>query len=172
MRDTFTKYTYDNLSRLEKIEDANTKVTQFEYGEFNRPTATILPLGQRNRIDYNKFGQVTAATDFNGSKIDYSYDPFGRLNGKSFTDPSISDVSYTCDRVTLGLATATDGRGLTRYACDNYDRLATITTPDLKTVAYGYDLLNNITSLTPGPGTTTYGGDFRQFFPICRGTAR
>jgi YD repeat-containing protein len=42
----------------------------------------------------------------------------------------------------------TDGRGVTQYAYDTRDRLKTTTTPELKTVGYGYDLLNNITSLT------------------------
>ncbi|TAE40439.1 MAG: DUF4114 domain-containing protein [Oscillatoriales cyanobacterium] len=159
LQDTFTKYVYDNLSRLQKIEDANTQVTEFKYDEFNRPWQTILPLGQSNRTDYNKFGQVTATTDFNGSKIDYSYDPFGRLDGKNFTDPGIPDVSYTYDPLTLGLATVTDGRGITRYGYDNYDRLQTVTTPDQKVVQYGYDLLSNITSLVTPTGTTTYGYD-------------
>ncbi|WP_377479990.1 MAG: polymorphic toxin-type HINT domain-containing protein [Microcoleus anatoxicus] len=159
LQDTFTKYVYDNLSRLQKIEDANTQVTEFKYDEFNRPWQTILPLGQSNRTDYNKFGQVTATTDFNGDKIDYGYDSFGRLNGKNFTDPGIPDVSYTYDPVTLGLATVTDGRGVTRYGYDNYDRLQTVTTPDQKVVQYGYDLLSNITSLVTPTGTTTYGYD-------------
>ncbi|MCC3416220.1 MAG: hypothetical protein JGK05_32030 [Microcoleus sp. PH2017_02_FOX_O_A] len=159
LQDTFTKYVYDNLSRLQKIEDANNKVTEFKYDEFNRPWQTILPLGQSNRTDYNKFGQVTATTDFNGDQIDYSYDPFGRLDGKNFTEPGIPDVSYTYDPVTLGLATVTDGRGITRYGYDNYDRLQTVTTPDQKIVQYGYDLLDNITSLITPTGTTTYGYD-------------
>ena len=159
LRDTFTKYTYDNLSRLKKIEDANKKVTEFEYDDFNRPTTTILPLGQRNRTDYNQFGQVTATTDFNGDKIDYSYDSFGRLKDKRFTDPSIGDVFYTYDPVTNGWETVRDGRGITRYGYDNYDRLETVTTPDKKVVRYGYDLLNNITSLVTPNRTITYGYD-------------
>ncbi|TAE47304.1 MAG: hypothetical protein EAZ88_25620, partial [Oscillatoriales cyanobacterium] len=60
---------------------------------------------------------------------------------------------------TLGLATVTDGRGITRYGYDNYDRLQTVTTPDQKVVQYGYDLLSNITSLVTPTGTTTYGYD-------------
>ncbi len=57
------------------------------------------------------------------------------------------------------MRTVTDGRGVTQYAYDTRDRLETTTTPDLKTVGYGYDLLNNITSLTTQAGTTTYGYD-------------
>lgn len=154
-----TKYTYDNLARLTEIKDANQNVTKFEYDDFFRPTATILPMGQRNQTVYDKFGQIVSETDFNGDTINYTYDTLGRLNQKTFTDPRISPVSYTYDPVTSQLRTVTDGRGVTQYAYDNYDRLQTTTTPDLKTVGYGYDLLNNITSLTTGAGTTSYGYD-------------
>lgn len=139
------------------LEDANKNVTSFEYDEFSRPKTTTLPLGQKNLTVYNKFGQVTATTDFNRDTINYSYDSFGRLDGKTFTDPRIAGVSYTYDPVTTNLATVTDGRGVTRYGYDNYDRLETITTPDQKVVKYGYDLLNNITSLVTPAATTTYG---------------
>ena len=159
LQDTLTEYTYDNLSRLKQIEDANDNVTSFEYDEFSRLKATVLPLLQRNLTVYNKFGQVESATDFNGSRINYSYDSFGRLDGKTFTDPRIAPVSYTYDPVTTNLATVTDGRGVTGYGYDNYDRLQTITTPDQKVVQYGYDLLNNITSLVTPAGTTAYGYD-------------
>ncbi|MEZ2277233.1 MAG: polymorphic toxin-type HINT domain-containing protein [Microcoleus sp.] len=154
-----TKYTYDNLARLTETKDANQNITKFEYDDWFRPTATILPMGQRNQTVYDKFGQVVSKTDFNGDKINYTYDTLGRLNQKTFTDPRISPVSYTYDPVTSQLRTVTDGRGVTQYAYDTRDRLKTTTTPDLKTVGYGYDLLNNITSLTTGAGTTTYGYD-------------
>ncbi|WP_228055720.1 putative Ig domain-containing protein [Lusitaniella coriacea] len=159
LEETLTQYTYDNLFRLKQIEDANQNVTSFEYDAFNRPTETVLPLGQRNRTDYNSFGQVTAATDFNGDTINYTYDSYGRLENKTFTDPRISPVSYTYDPVTLGLSTVTDSRGVMQYTYDNYDRLETITTPDQKTVGYGYDLLNNLTSLTTPANAITYGYD-------------
>jgi RHS repeat-associated protein len=154
-----TKYTYDNLMRLTEIKDANQNVTKFEYDEFFRPTATILPMGQRNKTVYDKFGQILSETDFNGDTINYTYDTLGRLDKKTFTDLIISPVSYTYDPVTSQLRTVTDGRGVTQYAYDTRDRLKTTTTPDLKTVGYGYDLLNNITSLTTQAGTTTYGYD-------------
>ena len=154
-----TLYTYDNLARLTEITDANKNVTKFEYDDFFRPTATILPMGQRNQTVYDKFGQILSETDFNGHTINYTYDTLGRLDTKTFTDPRISPVSYTYDPVTSQLRTVKDGRGVTKYAYDTRDRLETTTTPDLKTVGYGYDLLNNITSLTTQAGTTTYGYD-------------
>ncbi|MCV3217127.1 polymorphic toxin-type HINT domain-containing protein [Plectonema radiosum NIES-515] len=154
-----TKYTYDNLARLTEIKDANQNVTKFEYDAFYRPRATILPMGQRNQTIYDKFGQVVSEKDFNSDTINYTYDKYGRLDRKTFTDSRIATVSYTYDPVTSLLLTVNDGRGVTQYSYDQRDRLKTITMPDLKTVGYGYDLLNNITSLTTQAGTTTYGYD-------------
>lgn len=116
-------------------------------------------MGQRNQTIYDKFGQVVSEKDFNGDTINYTYDKYGRLDRKNFTDTRIATVSYTYDPVTSQLKTVTDGRGVTQYDYDQRDRLKTITMPDLKTVGYGYDLLNNITSLTTQAGTTTYGYD-------------
>jgi RHS repeat-associated protein len=116
-------------------------------------------MGQRNQTIYDKFGQVVSEKDFNGDTINYTYDKYGRLDRKNFTDKRIATVSYTYDPVTSQLKTVTDGRGVTQYSYDQRDRLKTITMPDLKTVGYGYDLLNNITSLTTQAGTTTYGYD-------------
>lgn len=48
---------------------------------------------------------------------------------------------------------------MTKYTYDQSDRLAQITHPDQQFVRYGYDLLDNITSLTTSAGTTSYGYD-------------
>lgn len=154
-----TTYIYDNLGQLIETEDANENVTKFEYDDFYRPTATILPMGQRNQTVYDSLGQIVSETDFNGDTINYSYDGLGRLYQKTFEDPRIAPVSYTYNPVTSQLQTVTDGRGVTQYAYDSRDRLETTTTPDNKKVGYGYDLLNNITSLTTEAGTTSYGYD-------------
>jgi RHS repeat-associated protein len=159
LKDVITKYRYDNLNLLREISDANNNVTKYEYDDFYRPTATILPMGQRNQTVYDKFGQIVSETDFNGDKINYTYDVIGRLDRKTFTDSRVATVSYTYDSVTSQLRTVTDGRGITKYDYDTRDRLKTITMPDQKTVGYGYDLLDNITSLTTQAGTTTYGYD-------------
>jgi len=82
-----TKYTYDNLARLTEIKDANQNLTKFEYDAFFRPTATILPMEQRNQTAYDKFGQIVSETDFNGSTINYTYDTLGRLEKKPSQTP-------------------------------------------------------------------------------------
>ncbi|ELS34813.1 MULTISPECIES: polymorphic toxin-type HINT domain-containing protein [Pseudanabaena] len=154
-----TTYTYDNLARLTAVTDANQNVTKYEYDAFYRQTATILPMGQRNLTVYDKFGQTVKTTDFNGDSINYAYDAIGRLANKTFTDSRVATVSYTYDAVTSQLKTVTDGRGVTSYSYDQRDRLKTMLTPDQKSVTYGYDLLNNVTSVTTQASTTNYSYD-------------
>lgn|GEM_PF-6781018 len=114
----------------------------------------------RVKTETNELNQTTTyETDFNGDTINYNYDTIGRLDRKTFTDSRVPTVSYTYDPVTSQLKTVTDGRGVTKYDYDTRDRLKTITMPEQKTVSYGYDLLDNITSLTTQAGTTTYGYD-------------
>jgi RHS repeat-associated protein len=151
-----TKYTYDNLGRLTEAKDANQNTTKYEYDAFYRQTSTILPMGQRNLTTYDKFGQVVKTTDFNGDSINYGYDAIGRLANKTFTDSRVNPVSYTYDPVTSQLRTVTDGRGVTQYNYDARDRLKTMIMPDSKSVTYGYDVLDNITSVATQASTTTY----------------
>ncbi|WP_414573235.1 putative Ig domain-containing protein [Nostoc sp. CCY 9925] len=153
---TRTNYTYDIYGRLTAVEDANENVTQYEYDLFNRQVATVLPMGQRKQTDYNNLGQVESYKDFNSDIINYAYDQYGRLDTKSFSNPSMAAVSYTYDPITSQIATVTDGRGVTRYGYDNYDRLASITNPDGQAIGYGYDLLGNLTSQTTSAGTVNY----------------
>jgi RHS repeat-associated protein len=154
-----TQYTYDTLGRMAAMTDANQRKTEFEYDAFNRVVADKLPMGQLNKSVYNKYGQMVAATDFNNDTINYQYDGYGRLNRKSFTDARISAVTYTYDDVTSQLKTVTDGRGITAYDYDGRDRLAKITQPDTQYVQYGYDLLDNVTSVKTKVGTTNYSYD-------------
>jgi RHS repeat-associated protein len=154
-----TKYDYDTLGRMVAMTDANQRRTEFEYDAFNRVVADKLSMGQTNRSVYNKFGQLESATDFNGDRINYRYDAYGRVDQKSFTDTRVATVGYTYDDVTSQLKTVTDGRGVTSYGYDGRDRLAKITHPDTQYVEYGYDLLDNVTSVKTNAGTTSYGYD-------------
>jgi RHS repeat-associated protein len=151
-----TNYTYDIYGRLIGVEDALQNRTQYEYDNFNRQTATILPMGQRNKTVYNNLGQVVSSKDFNGDIINYAYDQYGRSANKSFSNPTIATVSYSYDPITSQLATVTDGRGVTRYSYDNYDRVASITNPDSQVINYGYDVLGNLTAQTTSAGTINY----------------
>ena len=154
-----TNYRYDNLGQLIEIEDANRHATGFEYDDFGRMVATILPQGQQDLNVFDNLGFLSSYTDFNGDTINYNYDGFGRLKEKTFSNPDIANVAYNYDPVTSQIIAIADGRGTTNYEYDLRDRLSEITMPDGKTIAYGYDVLNNVTSLTTDSGTTSYSYD-------------
>jgi len=151
-----TGYSYDNLGQLIEIEDALNRATSFEYDDFGRVVATVLPLGQRDLNVFDNFGLLSSYTDFNGDTINYNYDGFGRLQGKTFSNPDVAPVSYAFDPVTSQIVKVTDGRGDTVLEYDLRDRLSKITNPDGKSIAYGYDVLDNMVSLTTEAGTTEY----------------
>jgi RHS repeat-associated protein len=154
-----TSYRYDTLGRLTEVADPNQNVTQYQYDAFNRTVATLLPMGQQDHTVYDKFGLTKSYTDFNGDSIFYNYDQYGRLGQKTFSKANMAAVAYSYDAVTSQLVGVTDGRGTTRYAYDARDRLATVTNPDGKSVGYGYDVLNNLTSLTTEASQTAYSYD-------------
>lgn len=154
-----TIYGYDNLGRQTLFEDANGNKTTYEYDTFNRKVATNLALGQRSTTIFNNSGQVANTTDFNGNVITYGYDLYGRLATKSFSDPSVATVGYTYDPVTSQVKTVADGRGVTQYTYDQWDRLQTTIMPDLQSITYGYDVLDNLTSVTTSAAITNYSYD-------------
>ncbi|WP_375492777.1 RHS repeat-associated core domain-containing protein [uncultured Nostoc sp.] len=154
-----TNYTYDNLGRLTQFEDANHNKTTYQYDAFNRQVATNLPLGQRSTTTFNNFGQVANTKDFNDDVITYAYDQYGRLANKSFSNPLVATVSYTYDPVTSQVKTVTDGRGVTSYGFDSYDRVNLISNPDGQTVSYTYDVLGNLKTLTTSASTVNYSYD-------------
>ncbi|ELS32847.1 MULTISPECIES: putative Ig domain-containing protein [Pseudanabaena] len=154
-----TIYGYDNLGRQTLFEDANGNKTTYEYDAFNRKVATNLALGQRSTTIFNNFGQVAKTTDFNGNVITYAYDLYGRLANKSFSDPRVATVGYTYDPVTSQIKTVTDGRGVTTYSFDSYDRVNLVASPDGQTVGYSYDVLGNLKTLTTAANTVNYAYD-------------
>ncbi len=141
------------------MEDANGHITHHTYDAFDRPGFTTLPLGQQSSMGYNGLGQMTHQTDFNADTLNYAYDRYGRLNQRTFGNSQIPAIGYNYDPITSQITNVTDGRGVTGYRYDSRDRLEQITRPDGQTVRYGYDLLDNITSVTTAASTVNYGYD-------------
>ena len=151
-----TTYGYDNLGRQTSLIDANGNKTTYKYDAFNRKVGTTLPLGQSSTTVFNNLGETASTTDFNGNVINYTYDQYGRLASKSFSNPRVATVSYTYDPLTSQVKTITDGRGVTTYGFDSYDRVNSITNPDGQTVGYVYDVLGNLTTLTTSNSQFNY----------------
>jgi len=84
-----------------------------------------------------------------GATHTFSYDELNRLILRSFADGTT--VKYVYD-LEGNLATMTDGAGATRYTYDSMNRLATVTTPNGKSVQYTYDAAGHQSSVTYADG--------------------
>ena len=180
-----TAYAYDEQGRLIAQTDAANRTTRFEYDRMGRRTRRTLPLGTSETYSYDAAGQLASSTDFRGKTTAYAYDVMGRLLSKT-PDPSLGQPAVTFTYTAAGQRrTMTDATGVTTYTYDARGRLLSKATPqgtldyaydtagNLLTarssnpgglsVAYSYDALNRLSSLTDerlaSGGTTSYAYD-------------
>jgi RHS repeat-associated protein len=170
------------LPLLASVTDANGHTTRFGYDVMGRRISRVLPGGQTETYGYDAAGNMTSKTDFNGKTTTYTYDDANRLTAKvpdaSFDAPGVA-FTYSATGMRL---TMTDASGDTAYAYDERDRLVEkagpvgtlgytydahgnltaiqSATPGGLSLAYTYDVLNRLQSVTDArAGTTTYGYD-------------
>jgi YD repeat-containing protein len=164
----WTEYGYNEQGQLIYQEDANDHRTYYEYDSLGRRSATILPLTQRSSMTYDEVGNLKTMTDFNGHTIAYVYDAQNRLTEKQFADGSKVQYGYLRNglqdtvtfRNSVGLVTS-----FYDYDYDVRDRLVKRTDSIdgvARSIAYGYDIASNMTSVTTASGITTYSYDERN----------
>ncbi|HEY2176527.1 MAG TPA: RHS repeat-associated core domain-containing protein, partial [Mycobacteriales bacterium] len=107
---------------------------------------------------YDPAGNLSTLTT-NGGKATYGYDAANELTAITYSNPATgyaaaSNVSYAYDAD--GMRTSmSDGSGTTSYSYDSLERLSSTTNGAGATIGYGYDLDNEITSITyPGRSQT------------------
>lgn len=134
--------TYDadgNVIRLEVDDltgDDVTRVSTWEYDDFNRPIRTVDADGNETTKNYDRFGNETTVVDANGNRYDYAYTARNSLsevrlrNYKGDGGPSVEDYLV-----------------LHTYSYDFAGRMASDTDAmgrRLEYLYYGDDLLNKI----------------------------
>jgi RHS repeat-associated protein len=114
-----TRYTYDEVDRLESEIDALGRVTSYTY---------------------NDDSTVATRTDARGLVTEYTYDAAKRLQLVEYMDGEtlVDDVDYNYDDVGNRISMV-DATGTTSYVYDDLNRLTSVTFPGPKTVAYRYD---------------------------------
>ena len=141
-----TKYTYDALDRLIKIEDTNGNIRTLTYDKAGR-NLTISDLHHKNDSTYkiltyaynNK--HITSETKPDGTTISYTYDGLGRLLTDSSSTTTGVDYTYTYD------------------TCDGTEykgSLCKVVGLDGVTVAYKYDKEGNVLEETKTIDSTAY----------------
>ncbi len=118
---------------------------------------------------YDAAGNLSTLTT-SGGKASYGYNGANELTSITYSNPAsgysaAANVTYTYD--SDGNRTSmSDASGTTTYNYDSLERLSSITNGTGTTVAYGYDLDNEVTSITyPGRNQTvsqTYDGAGRE----------
>ena len=178
-----TVYSYDTLSRLTNIKDANAKDTAYQYDDRDQLRFVTDPTGLITEYQYNELGQLTALKspdtgtteytyDLTGNRktqkdarnitVSFSYDELNRITSKTYPDTTLN-VSYTYNSGTnaIGkLSTMTDQEGVTSYGYDergNQVARNRLTNGQSYLTSYGYDLNDRLISVTnPGGRVVSY----------------
>lgn len=141
-----TSYQYDILGRV--VTRTNTVTvpvggpvaltTHFGYNDAGRMTSTTYPSGEKIHYTLDGAGQVSAVhrQETTTSALvpvatGLEYEPYGPLNGLTYGNALVLDRNYDLD-----------------------GRLATQVVAGKQDITYGYDLLNNIETITDGVDAT------------------
>lgn len=140
-------YGYDSLGRVTSEEDADSHTTTYTLDGDGNVLTTQIPGGN------------CAAGPPTGC-ITNTYDADSELKTVTHSDgttPNVSNLTYDGDGRRL---TMTDGTGTTTDAYDSLGRLTSNQNGAGVTVGYGYDLKDQLTTITyPGSHVVTYGYD-------------
>jgi RHS repeat-associated protein len=137
-------YDYDNVGRIIEVTDADNHTTAYSYDDAG------------NVLTKQDPGGSCTVTPYAGCTT-YTYDVADELTDITYTDPATSDVTditYDDDGQRVAM---TDGTGTSTWAYDSLHRVVSTNDGANKTVAYGYNLNNAVTSIVyPGPRTIAY----------------
>jgi RHS repeat-associated protein len=137
-----TNYTRDNVGNLKTIQDS---------------------LGTRTST-YDDINRLRSISSSAGGTLSYDYDNADNMTSSQSPDSSATQTYDGSNRVT-GTTTTTQGIAKTvSYGYDVNDNLTSITYPNSLTVNYGYNSLNQVTSVSG------FGGDIHNIIYNTSGT--
>ena len=142
-----TKTSYDADGNVATTTNASGQVTTSSYDPLNRLASNTDPLGHSTTKTYDLDGNLLTTTDASGRITTNAYNAGNKLMSVSYSDGITPDVTYTYDADGRRLS-MTDGTGTTSSVYDSLGRLSSTTNGAGATVGYGYDLNNDVTSIT------------------------
>jgi RHS repeat-associated protein len=138
---------YDAGGRITSQTDANRHTTRYVRNLLERPVETIDPLERKTSEEYDAAGNLKSLTDPAGRTTSYEYDAANRPTKVSYSDGITPTAEFGYDR-DGNVTSMSDGTGESSYAYDLLDRLTEATDGHGSTVAYEYDLGEELKKLT------------------------
>jgi RHS repeat-associated protein len=160
-----TQFSYNPLSQLTSVTNANLETTRYEYDRLGNQTRLVYPDSTAMAKQYDELGRLTkqidplnnASTfyydgngnrakliDRKGQPFTYTYSNRGLLTQKASPTDTIA-FTYNPDGSRKSM---TDSTGTTSYAYKATGELQQITYPDSKTISYDYDVRGNRNHMT------------------------
>jgi RHS repeat-associated protein len=134
-----TLFGYDELHRLETVEDAEERIVSFGYDGANRVTSTNLPDGKAVGFVYDDNGNVTQVTPPGRPAHVFTYTPRNQLQ-------------------TYVLPDAGSGTAVEERIYDHSKRLEEVRRPDGKVIAFEYkDGSDRLEKIVSPRGDTSFG---------------
>ena len=141
-------FEYDAKGNLLRRIDADSRVTAFEYNEFDRVISRTVD-GQVSTVERDPSGRLRSVVDDRGTTI-YTYDEHGRLTRRQDPDGSFIEYDYDAQGRIIELATAS---GSVFFAWNAIDQLEVLTDRDGNEWVHEYDSLGRLDRLV-GPQIT------------------
>jgi RHS repeat-associated protein len=153
-----TVMTYDEMGNLLSLTDAANNVTTYSYDELDRlatETITVDSTDLTRTYGYDAASNLTSLIDRNGREHSYDYDELNRQTQEEWLDDQanlLRTISFGYDAASQ-LTSASDPDSTYTYTYDLAGHLETVDntgTPGVPAVVliYGYDEVNNLTSVT------------------------
>ena len=150
---------YDAAGNLASQTDGKNQATAYTYDPLNRLASMTDPLNRVTTYGYDGAGNLTRLTDASSRATTFAYDAANQRTGITFSSANTPNVTYGYDAD--GRRTSmTDGTGQTTYTYDSLNRLTSVSDGAGRLVGYGYDLNNNVRSISyPGGNQVSYDVD-------------
>jgi RHS repeat-associated protein len=150
--------TYDGDGNVLTEADGKNNTTHYHHNDLDQQISSTTPSGRETDYTYDPTGMLGSMTDPDGRVTTDGYNNADELTAVDYSDGSTPDVTYGYDGA--GNQTSmSDGLGSASYVYDSLGDLTAQTDDTGTTVAYDYNLDDDVTGITYPNGdaiTNTY----------------
>jgi RHS repeat-associated protein len=159
-----TSYAYDALDRLTSVTNPGAVVVAYTYDSVGNRASVTYPDGKVVAYSYDGASRLARVTDWLGRVTNYNYDPASNLLNMSY--PNGASVGFQYDPANRLVQVLNTYRGSTgnpissfTYTLDPVGNRLLVADGSGKVTSYGYDSLNELTSVTVADKLTSFSYD-------------